>query len=332
VVVLGPGETERSFGFTEAGARFAAVDIADRPRPPADLRAIGELRRALAGAHVVHAHGLRAGGLAALALTGRRRPALVVTLHNARPAGGRSGTVYSALERLVAREASVVMAVSADLEAAMRSRGAGDVRHALVPAPPSATGLAAPADIRRDLGVDADVPLVLAAGRLASQKGYPLLLDAATRWADLTPRPMVLVAGEGPLHEELAARIAAEELPVRLLGRRDDVPSLLAAADVFVLPSVWEGQPLAAQEALRVGVPIVATAVGGVPEVVGDAAVLTPYGDADALAAAVARVLSDPVERERLRAAALTRAAELPDDEDAVDQVEALFREVVGRS
>ncbi len=103
------------------------------------------------------------------------------------------------------------------------------------------------------------------------------------------------------------------------LGHRDDVPALLAAAAVFVLPSTWEGQPLVLQEALRAGTPVVATRVGGIPGLTGeDAAILVPRGDARALAAAVRSVLTDPRLAARLRAAAAARAATLPTEADAV--------------
>jgi glycosyltransferase involved in cell wall biosynthesis len=106
---------------------------------------------------------------------------------------------------------------------------------------------------------------------------------------------------------------------VRFPGQRDDVPARLAAAAVFVLPSVWEGQPLILQEALRAGVPIVATRVGGTPELTGqDAALLVPPRDPDRLAGAVRAVLTDPALAARLRQAALDRAHALPTQAGAV--------------
>ncbi|OMI37381.1 group 1 glycosyl transferase [Streptomyces sparsogenes DSM 40356] len=82
-------------------------------------------------------------------------------------------------------------------------------------------------------------------------------------WRALDPQPLLVIAGEGAGRAALQRRIDAEELPVRLLGRREDVPALLAAADVAVLSSRWEARSLLAQEALHAGVPLVATAVGG---------------------------------------------------------------------
>ena len=122
--VFGPEQTDRDFGFSRlAGGQvsFTPVDIADRPRVARDLRAIRRLRRLLAAwrPDVAHAHGLRAGALTAIALAFVRptvyhpRPALVVTVHNAPPAGGATGAVYRVLERIVAGRADSVLCVCA---------------------------------------------------------------------------------------------------------------------------------------------------------------------------------------------------------------------------
>jgi glycosyltransferase involved in cell wall biosynthesis len=160
---------------------------------------------------------------------------------------------------------------------------------------------------------------VLAAGRLAAQKGFGTLLEAAAGWRDLRPEPLLVIAGEGPLEVSLKSQAARLGLDTRFAGHRDDIPALLAAAAVFVLPSTWEGQPLILQEALRAGVPIVATRVGGAPVLTGeDAAVLIPPGDARRLADAVRAVLTDEVLAARLRKAAAGRGHTLPSEDDAV--------------
>jgi glycosyltransferase involved in cell wall biosynthesis len=338
VAVLGPADTDALFGFGRAGARFAPVEIADRPHPAADARAVARIRRLTRGADVVHAHGLRAGGLTAIALT-RAVPAslrtdripLVVTLHNAVIAGGMIGAAYATLERVVAHGATEVLGVSPDLEDRMRALGARSVHRALVPAPPRrrSDDPAAQAKLRADLGA-VDRPLVAVVARLAEQKGLPLLLDAAAGWARRTPAPLVAVAGDGPLEGPLRARIEAENLPVRLLGRRSDVPELLAAADVVVVSSVWEGQPLIVQEVLRAGRPLVATRVGGIPGMVGRAAVLVSPSDPSALEAAVGRVLDDPAFAEHLASAATAQARRLPTEDDAIDQLTSVYARVTG--
>ncbi|WP_222194853.1 glycosyltransferase family 4 protein [Modestobacter italicus] len=337
VRVCGPQATEELFGFTATGADFRAVGISAGLAPAADLRAVLALRRATRGADLVHAHGLRAGLVAAMArrLAGQRRRPLVLTLHNALPeGGGLRRRVLQAAERATIRGADVVLAASGDLAGNARRLGASDVRVAPVSAPPLRPAERARPDVRREIGLDDDVrPLVVAVGRLHPQKGYSLLLDAVSRWADdprLRPTPLVAIAGDGPLHDELAGRIAAERLPVVLLGRRTDVADLLGAADVCVLPSVWEARSLTAQEALRAGVPLVATAVGGIPELVGDAAELVPYGDAAALADAVADVLTDPARIARLGAAGPRRAATWPDEAATAAQLVELYRELLG--
>jgi glycosyltransferase involved in cell wall biosynthesis len=326
--VFGPAQTDRDFAFSAlAGGRvsFTPVEIADRPRAGRDLRAIGRLRRLLAAwrPDVVHAHGLRAGALTAIALAFVRptvyhpRPVLVVTVHNAPAAGGVTGAIYRVLELIVARRADSVLGVAPDLEERMRAAGARRVGRALVPA----AGVSAETHEPLPLPGNPDParPVVLAAGRLAAQKGFGTLLEAAARWRDLRPEPVLVIAGEGPLEAALKSQAASLGLDTRFPGHRDDIPALLAAAAVFVLPSRWEGQPLILQEALRAGAPIVATRVGGTPVLTGeDAALLVPVGDPGRLADAVRSVLTDPALATRLGKAAADLGNALPAEGDAV--------------
>ena len=286
---------------------------------PVDVRRhpgqIWALRRKLVRERpdVVHAHGIKAAGAVNLALLGVRRsvrPRRVVTLHNA--VGAR------VLETLAVRPADVVLGASADLVERAKSLGAKQAAFVPVPAPPSAPPSRSRSDMREELGVGADESLLLSVGRLAPQKSMSVLLAAVESlgWA---PSPVRLViAGDGPERAALAARIAAGRLPVTLLGGREDVADLLAAADVFVLASRWEARALAVQEAMRAGVPVVATAVGGLPELVGDAAVLVPCNDAPALAEAVRGLLADPPRRARLAAAGPARASTWPNATEAL--------------
>lgn len=307
----------------------SAVQIPARPHPVTDQRALRTLRREIREHRpsAVHAHGLRAGALAALAMPRRassRAPRLVVTLHNRTLGSAAVRMIGAALLRIIARRADTVLSVSPDLLEDARAAGAADARHAVIPAPAHAPSADEPADA--DLADGAAEPgeglRVLVLARLAAQKGLDTLLDAA---AMLEPGPngapaRILVAGEGPLRDQLQARIRAGDLPIELLGHRTDVPALLAEADLVVSAAVWEGQPVGLQEALRAGRAIVATDAGGTRWVTGDAAQLVPVGDAPALATAIERH-QDPEVRRRAEQASRARAEQLPTETDLTRQL-----------
>ncbi len=340
VTVCAPAGTDALFGFSRTGARFHTVDITPTAGARSDATAIGELRRAFTGADVVHAHGLRAGLLSDLALrTAGRFPGLrpetplVVTSHHALLATGMERRLQRLMERRVARAADLVLGASSDLVARARELGATDARLGPVAAPPMPEGRIGRAEARAALlGDGPDRPLVLAVGRLVPQKAFGLLLDATGELSALDPEPLLLLAGDGPEAGPLRERVTAEKLPVRLLGYRTDVPDLLAAADVVVVSSRWEARSLVVQEAMRAGVPVVATAVGGIPELVGDAAVLVAPGDPAALGRAVRELLADPARRERLVAAGRQQAETWPDEAATVAQVLSTYDELVQRA
>lgn len=321
VTVCAPADLERDYGFTGAGAAFLPV-----PRRT-DPAAVAALRSACAGADVVHAHGLNAGVRAALALSGQRLP-LVVTWHTRAPADGARRHLTRLLERRAVRAATIVLGTSSDLVDRARNRGARDARLApvAVPAPRMAPG-GSESKARVELGA-VGRPLLIAAGSLVPHRGYQTLLDAARLWQHLDPVPLLVVAGEGRDREELRRRIDAEALAVQLVGSRDDVTELIAAADVAVIASRWEARSLLAQEALRLGVPLVATAVGGTPELVGDAAELVPYGDHRALADRVTGLLADPERRRLLADAGRVQAGRWPTENDTVAQVLSVYDEL----
>lgn len=331
VGVCGPPATDELFGFRASGAQFRPVRIASGLRPAEDVRALVSLRRAVGGADLVHAHGLRAGLLSVLA-----RPAapVVVTVHNALldPPGPRR-RISEALERMVFRRADVVLTASLDLAEHARGLGGRDVRPAPLSAPPLRDATVGRAQVRAELGIPDASPLVLAVGRLHPQKGYDTLLASARQWRGRPDGLLVAIAGDGPLQEEMAEQIEREALPVLLLGRRSDVADLLAASDLVVLTSRWEARALVAQEALRAGRPLVATAVGGIPELAGHGAgVLIPPGDPAALSAAVIGVLGDPTRAAALVAAGQLAAASWPTLDDTVAQLTALYAELLGAS
>ena len=158
--------------------------------------------------------------------------------------------------------------------------------------------------LRREWGLDRG-PVLLMAGRFAAQKDHALMLEAMPAILAAQPRASLLVAGEGPLLWQIAAAVANAGLAgsVRLMGHRSDLPDLMAAADVLVLPSRFEGLPLVALEAMAAGLPIVASDAPGNAEMLehGVSGWLTPAGDAGAFARGVIAALAAP---DRLAAAA----------------------------
>ena len=309
-------------------ARAEPLEIGPRPSLN-DTLSVARLRRLGRRADVLHAHGLRAGALAALALGRRRRgrTRLVVTLHNLTVGGRLTTLVGDRLERLIARRADLVLAVSPDLAERAQDLGAPHVEVAIIPAvspqqpaEPSTSDAAAAEDAWPRSGAR-----LLTVARLAPQKGLPLLLEAAailSREVDagrLTAFTWAL-AGDGPGREQAAERIAAEQLPVTLLGRRSDAPALMEVADVVVQTSLWEGQPLTIQEALRAGTAIVATDVGGTAVTARGGAVLVDP-QAQAIAEALRTLLSDPEARTRAAERAQAAARRLPGLEDLAAQL-----------
>ncbi|TDC75493.1 glycosyltransferase family 4 protein [Streptomyces hainanensis] len=327
VTVCAPPSAQRRYDFTRTGARFVPVPMRTR------LEAAALLRTACADAELVHAHGMRAGLLATLALRRRATP-LVVTWHTRSNAPGFRAQLRSATEHVVARAATIVLGATSDLVDRARRRGARDARLAPVALPaqrPRSESAGVwernPAKIRAELGAMGR-PLLVTATRLEREHSLDVLLTATRAWRSLQPPPLLAVAGAGPDRALLQRRVDRERLPVLLLGRDDDIARLLPVADAALLVVEWAGRAPLAQEALRHGVPLVATAVGGVPELVGDAAVLVPYGDPAALGSAVRALLADPERREALAAAGRVRAGSWPTEDTTVAQVLSVYDEL----
>ena len=160
------------------------------------------------------------------------------------------------------------------------------------------------ASVRREFGLDDDIPIVLTAARFTAQKDHATLVAAIPAVLARHPRARFWLAGEGPLQAEVrqAAAHLGIEPAIDLLGHRADVPELLAAADLFVLPSRFEGLPLAVLEAMAAGLAVVATRIGGTEEAVLDGITghLVPPADPDALADAIGAALADPAGLARL--------------------------------
>lgn len=328
VTVCGPPATQQLFDFAAAGASFVPVPILQGVHPISDRRAVEQLRIAAAGADLLHAHGMRAGYVAVRA----RQSAMpvVVTWHNAVLARGVRRRVFERVERTIAARANLNLAVSSDLVARIRLFG-GLAELAPVGADrPTAAAVSRQDTRSRLLAPAGDRPIVLAVGRLHPQKGFDVLVEAAALLAHRSPQPLFVIAGEGPARTALERRIAHSNAPVLLLGRRDDVADLLAAADVVAMPSRWEGSPLAAHEAMFAARPLVATAVGGLPDLAAGAAIeLVPPDDAVVLAATIAHLIDEPEYAAGLAARGAKRALEWPDGQASAEDVIRRYREIL---
>lgn len=316
--------------------RPALASLADRGARLAPVeRRWWRQRGLLDEADIVHAHGFHAASRAVALMRRRARVRLVSTWHNLPPLEPAASRIAGrGIAGLVAHGSRLSLGASSDLVAVAIALGARDARVCEVSAPPLPDPVRSRDEIRALLGIDG--PMALSVSRLAPQKNLGLLLESwqqlVARWRVVDPDarpPTLVIAGGGPVEAELRARVDSAGLPVRLLGQRDDVADLLAAADVAVSSSDWEARSLVAQEALRAGVPFVGTAVGGVTGLVGDAGILVPSHDADALATGIMTVLTEPAVAARLRMAGPARAAEWPDEAQTAAFVWSCYGDVL---
>jgi glycosyltransferase involved in cell wall biosynthesis len=183
-------------------------------------------------------------------------------------------------------------------------------------------------EVRRELGIDAGTTVVGTIANYRRNKAYPDLLAAARQVLDVDPTVVFVTVGQGPLQREIVAEHGRLVLGdrVRLLGYREDAVRVLAGCDIFALSSHFEGLPVALMEALALGLPVVSTAVGGIPDAVtaGREGLLVPPRRPDELAAALLALVTDPDRRKRMGAAALRRAADF-DVRRASRHIEAVY-------
>ena len=295
------------------------------------VRAARRIRQLADGVGVVHAHGLKAGFCTVLAGVRPR----VLTIHNVvlDDAAGRSAPFLRRLERWLPGRMDRTIAVSGEIAGRFAGTAGAEQITVVVPAGPLPMPRRDAATVRRDLGVG-DSPLVVTVARLHPQKDVPTLLAAARLVLDRRPDVRFVIVGGGP--EEVDIRVEHERLglgaDVQILGQLPSAADELAAADVFALSSVWEGSPLAVAEALLLGRPVVATAVGAVPEAVVDGVTgrLVPPRSPEELASAIIDLLDDPAEARRLADAGHALAVERFAPDALVGAVEDLYRAVIG--
>ncbi|MDX6413028.1 MAG: hypothetical protein QOH23_438 [Gaiellaceae bacterium] len=279
-----------------------------------DLGLARRVRKAGHAADLVHTHLVHADVYGAL---GAHR--LVSTKHNDDPF--RAGA-FRFVERVLAKKASKVIAITAAL-ARFQVEHVGlpaekvEVIHYGLDDVPAAWGSNPPAE------VDPGERVLLAVSRLEPQKGVDVAIRALPEIRRRHPETVLVVLGEGPQRVELTALARELDVPVLLPGRVPDVAAWLGRADLLVHPARWEGFGLALLEAMLASLPVVATNVSSIPEIVadGETGLLVAPDDAPALAAAVSRVLDDPKdygERGRARALAEFSVAQMADRTVAV--------------
>ncbi len=290
---------------------------------------------------IVHFHlpySAALGRLVVATLPPRSRPVTVYTEHSL---WSKVSPATKALNRATVSRDGALIAVSPAAHAALPDRlrpRARVIVHGVDLDRSSATIAASDrvrAEVRADLGVRQGPVLVVTVANLRSEKGYDVLLDAARRTVDRQKGVRFAAAGQGTLLADLTAR--RDELGLegvfQFLGHRGDALRLLAAADIVALPSHQEGLPVVLMEAMSVGAAIVATEVGGVPEVITDQVngLLVPPGQPGALADALVRLASDAALRHRLGDKARRDSAAF-DVSRASREIEDLYRRLVPRT
>ncbi len=322
--------------WIEAELRAAGVRLTFLgKRPGLDVRMIPRLARVLATfkPDIVHTH-LHTLKYVLPALVGRRKCAVVHTVHNlAEHEIERSGQLFQhAAFRLGVAPVAIGEAVAASIQRVYGLPACAIIPNG-IPVAMYRSDAGVRAKVRLDLSLPEACPVFLAVGRLNEQKDHAALIDA---FGDARVRRMgarLLIAGDGELRGALERKVEELDLSdsVRFLGVRNDVPQLLAAADAIVLSSRWEGNPLVVMEAMAAGRPVVATAVGCVPELVpAGAGVLVPPGDAAAFADAIFDLSRDLDAARRMGAAAAIFANERFDVAGMASAYSTLFASIVG--
>ncbi len=295
VVSLSPGSAVRK--LERLGIPVSVID------EPDDAIATGILAAHLIDvrADVVHNHMYRAeivGTKAVIALgeAGHRRPWVISTVHSSRV---RSCEDQEELQRLTSSIDHLIV-VSNAIDRKVVAEGRTAAPRSLIyngidlvrydHQEPCCT-------LRDEYGMEPTSPIVGVVGRLELEKGHPTLLEAWPHVLEACPSAYLLIVGEGSRHEALRdiARAQGIERHVVFTGRRDDIPAVTAAFDVAVLPSYREAQGLTILEAMALSRPVVASNVGGIPEMIEDGVtgLLVPPQDPPALAAAIVRLLND---------------------------------------
>jgi glycosyltransferase involved in cell wall biosynthesis len=284
---------------------------------------------------ILHTHTSKAGILGRIA-GGMTRTRTIHTPHG-HVFYGYFGKVkeqlYVFLERLAARFCERIITISEDERREYLRRGIGDKKK-VITIYNGIDMVRFPGDgkrVRKELGITQQAPLVGYVGRLEEVKGPHLFIEAAMKIASAHPQAHYLMAGDGPLKDEL--RKKAYVVPhLHIMGYREDIADCIAALDILLIPSLNDGFNLAAVEAMASSKPIVATAVGGLPEVVGDAGILVGPGDTTSMAQEAVKLLNSPDLRKEIGAKGRSRAEALFDWNVCLQRTIDIYHQVAGNA
>jgi glycosyltransferase involved in cell wall biosynthesis len=310
-----------------------AVDVIDQAD---DDLAVGELADWLRREEIdlVHAHMFRAEVIGTRAGLAAEVPVIMATVHSSRVRSdddvARLATLTPSMDRLIVPSESIRRKVVAEARAG--------ARFAVVPNGVDLSRFASPSSgsFRRELDMPMSAPLVGVVARLEPEKGHRVLLEAWPSVLQAFPTARLAIVGEGSQARVLRklARSLKATGSVTFTGRREDVSSVTADLDVSVLPSLREAQGISILEAMARRVPVVATAVGGIPEVVTDGidGLLVPPADPAALAAAISKLLADQPLRERIGQAGFRTVVERYSIDAQVRRIEGIYDEELARA
>ncbi len=341
--------------WVERGKEFADEfflfpDLYRSPRPLADLRLMGQLTTFMREQKydIVHTHNAKAGIIGRIAARRVQTAVILHTFHllSWQDANALAGSphhklltktkewFYFQLERYCASISDAIVTVS-------ENNKKEAIAQKLAPAE-LFTNIYSGIEMNRfhveisredkcqSLGLDANRPIIGMIGRLSPQKAPLDFVEAAQRVLQVKPEAQFLMVGDGPMAAEVHQAIGDEQR-IKVLGYRDDVPEIYAILDIFVLSSLWEGLGRALTEALSVGVPVAATAVNGIPELVihGETGLLSPPRDPAHIAQNILWLLDHPEEAKVMSRRAQERIVPVFGAKQMINQIDALYERLL---
>jgi len=312
------------------------VDVLDEPDDEAAVRELATwLRRE--EIDLIHAHMYRAEVVGTRAALAAGTPVVMATVHSSRVRSPEDVATLAALSPAMDR----LIVPSKSILAKVKAEGRGRTAFSIIPNGIDLSRFAVPAPpctLRDDYEIPCEDALIGVVARLEAEKGHTHLIAAMPAVLERAPKTWLAIVGEGSLRESLEAQARALPKAVRdqivFTGRRDDISAVTGELDIAVLPSLREAQGISILEAMARRKPVVATAVGGIPEVVADgvSGLLVPPASPDALADALIRLARSPSLRQRFGDAGYEIVAERFSIDAQVHRIQALYDEELQRA